>query len=116
FPTKGYPLAMVSVFSEPDQDLLKESHNTVYVCQYRGQHAMKVINVKQIKALVAMVPDFHISADNSTITPPDSYFLVEKPSLQEQEFFGLGDVGEQDDDDDEPEDLDEERPGETDAI
>ncbi|KAL0571300.1 hypothetical protein V5O48_010665 [Marasmius crinis-equi] len=116
FPEQSYPLAMVSVFSEPDQDLLEKSYKTVYLCRYQGQGAMKVIGVKQIKALVGMVPDFRISAEKTTITPPDLYFLVEKPSLQGQEFFGLGDVGEQEDDDDDDDELDAEQPGETDAV
>ncbi|KAK1234064.1 hypothetical protein PQX77_002739 [Marasmius sp. AFHP31] len=116
----GYPLAMVSVFSEPDQDLLKRSHGTVHLCNYEGHAAMMVIGVKEIKALVAMVPDFQISEEDEMVFAPDNrYFLVEKPSIQGQEFCGLGDLalGQEDDDDNgEIDESEEEVPGETDVI
>ncbi|KAK1219476.1 hypothetical protein PQX77_017806 [Marasmius sp. AFHP31] len=114
-----YPLAMVSVFSDPDSDLLKRSHGTVHLCDYGGQAAMIVIGVKQIKALVAMVPDFQISVDDEIVSAPaNRYFLVEKPSIQGQEFCSLGDLslGREDDDDDEMDENEEEVPGETDVI
>ncbi|KAL0565973.1 hypothetical protein V5O48_016040 [Marasmius crinis-equi] len=98
FGDECYPLAMVSIFSNPDQDLLEKSYGTVHMCYYQGQDALQVIGVKKIKALVAMVPDFQISGDK-VIAEDNKFFLVKKPSLQGQEFFGLDDLGEQDDDD-----------------
>lgn len=76
--------ALVSVWSEPDMDLLQESSNTVYSCVYQGQAALQVIDVKRVTSVVAMVPMSPRDGDRSP-----RYFLLEKPGL---EITALGDV------------------------
>lgn len=76
--------ALVSVWSEPDMDLLQESSNTVYSCVYQGQAALQVIDVKRVTSVVAMVPMSPRDGDRSS-----RYFLLEKPGL---EITALGDV------------------------
>jgi hypothetical protein len=76
--------ALVSVWSEPDMDLLRESSNTVYSCVYQGQTDLRVIDVKIITSVVAMVPMTPRDGDRSS-----HFFLLEKPGL---EITGLGDV------------------------
>lgn len=49
-------LAMVSLYSPPDMQLLADSHQTLYACEYRADRSLAVINVKTIKAVVAMPP------------------------------------------------------------
>lgn len=76
--------ALVSVWSEPDLGMLQDSFNTIYSCVYTDQTDMRVIDVKEIVSVVAMVP----------MTPRDGdqcsrFFLVEKPGL---EITYLGDV------------------------
>ncbi len=77
-------LAMVSVFSPPDQDILKQSVYTVCACKYCGHLAdsYEVVDVKQIVSVVAMVP--------LPMTPEEAqhpedhagrFFVVEKPGL-----------------------------------
>ncbi|KAL0062384.1 hypothetical protein AAF712_010730 [Marasmius tenuissimus] len=111
---------MVSLSSEPDQDLLTKSHGTVYLCNYEGQAAMKVIGVKKIKALVAIVSDCQISEEEEIIVAPTNcYFLVEKLSIQGQEFCSLGDMAlgqDNNDDNNEMDESEEEVPGETDMM
>ncbi|KIY48972.1 hypothetical protein FISHEDRAFT_21250, partial [Fistulina hepatica ATCC 64428] len=53
-------LAMVSVYSPPDQELWKLSHETLWCCEYRGQEALKVVPVSLIQSVVGMVPFPHI--------------------------------------------------------
>ncbi|KAJ7462837.1 hypothetical protein FB451DRAFT_961802, partial [Mycena latifolia] len=49
-------LALVSVYSPPDADLLRESFDTVAQCEYFGEENLHVINITQIQAGVGMVP------------------------------------------------------------
>jgi hypothetical protein len=81
---------MMSVFSDPDQDLLEKSYKTVYVCSYRGDNALQVVPIHDIVSLVGMVPDFQFKDDFQAIHIPETrYFLVEKPSLEESHWFGI---------------------------
>ncbi len=79
-------LAVVSVFSSPLPHLFNRSHGTFISCKYLGDESVIVINVKCIKAVVAMVPH----------SPPDVddgekyYYLVERPGL---DITDLGDFG-----------------------
>ncbi len=75
---------LVSVWSGPDTDLLEESSNTVYLCVYRGQVDLRVIDAKAITSVVAMVPMTPREGDRSAW-----FFLLEKPGL---EITALGDV------------------------
>jgi hypothetical protein len=78
----AHSLALVSVFSPPDQELLDISHHTTYVCHYLGPDALKVVDVKAIKALVAMVPDYQVTMDGNIVIPENRFFLVELPFLK----------------------------------
>lgn len=79
-------LAMVSVYSSPDLEMLKESCNTVWACDYQGQAHLVVIEAKTITSVVAMVP--FPAAGRGGVRAAESartvgkYFLVEKPGLE----------------------------------
>jgi len=49
-------LALVSLFSKPDESLLSISMNTLWSCEYQGNDALQFIDVKTIQAVVAMIP------------------------------------------------------------
>ena len=68
--------ALVSMWSEPDQELLERSSQAVYTCTYHGQDDLQVIKVKAISAIVAMVPMRPSEGDCCT-----HFFLIEKPGL-----------------------------------
>lgn len=70
-------VAMVSCYSSPDQTLLEMSYNTLRSCTNLGQGGLLVINVKQITAVIAMVPHQPFGADS-----PQRYFVIEKPGLE----------------------------------
>ena len=76
--------ALVSVWSDPDMDLLRESSEMVYLCRYHGDACLWVIDVKTITSVVAMIPMTPHNADSST-----HFFLLEKPGLEIQQ---LGDI------------------------
>ncbi|KAJ7215250.1 hypothetical protein C8J57DRAFT_985982, partial [Mycena rebaudengoi] len=54
--TKELAVALVSVYSPPDPALLEESFQTVLECEYFGEDALQVIDVKTIRASVGMIP------------------------------------------------------------
>ncbi|TFK76581.1 hypothetical protein BDN72DRAFT_809271 [Pluteus cervinus] len=51
-----HALALVSVYSVPDAELLANSHNTLHVCRYAGHKKLRVIQVEAIESVVAMIP------------------------------------------------------------
>lgn len=71
-------LALVSLFGKPDNSLLERSHGTFFVCAYQGDLCLAVINVTQIKAVVAMPPIPETTGIQSVQT---LHYLVEKPGL-----------------------------------
>jgi len=93
-------LALVSLFSQPDPELLELSCQTVYSCRYEGDAALSVVDVKSIKSVISMVPYFRITPDGEIEQPESEHFLVEKPGLDIAEL-----VGEQDQEDDDDADL-----------
>ncbi|KAG1887411.1 uncharacterized protein F5891DRAFT_967324 [Suillus fuscotomentosus] len=71
-------VAMVSVYSRPDQQLLDLSHGTVWSCTHDGDKNLQLIDVQTITAVVAMIP--HCPTLPSGIME-DRYFMVEKTGL-----------------------------------
>ncbi|KZT25538.1 hypothetical protein NEOLEDRAFT_1156215 [Neolentinus lepideus HHB14362 ss-1] len=71
-------LAMISLYSKPDADLLEESSHTLWSCMPQGDAGLDVINVKDIVSVVATVP-------HSVSFLGDRFrgrvFVVEKPGL-----------------------------------
>ncbi|KJA13937.1 hypothetical protein HYPSUDRAFT_1074591 [Hypholoma sublateritium FD-334 SS-4] len=75
----GHPetLAVVSVYSSPLPGLLNQSHGTFISCKYSGDNNLMVINVKCIKAVVAMIPHSPAGVDDGG----GYFYLVERPGL-----------------------------------
>ncbi|KAG1727848.1 hypothetical protein EDD22DRAFT_830687 [Suillus occidentalis] len=71
-------VAMISVYSRPDQQLLDLSHGTVWSCTHGGNRGLQLIYVNTITAVVAMIP--HRPTLPSGVTE-DRYFMVEKTGL-----------------------------------
>jgi hypothetical protein len=81
FAEEIHNLAVVSVFSPPDQELLNCSFQTVYACHYRGDNILKAIDVKTIESVVSMIPYFRITTEGAIVVPDTEHFLVEKLSM-----------------------------------
>jgi len=90
---------MLSIFSDPDQELLRKSSQTVYECCYRGQEVLKAVEFNSIISVVGMVPCFQVKPDGTIVVPENSYFLVEQPSLEVARFFGLIEDEDEDEED-----------------
>jgi hypothetical protein len=79
-------LALVSEFGPPDNELLAESSNALWVSHYLGNQNLRIIEIKSISTCVAMVP---------FTKPPDGrFFVCEKMGLE------VGSLGEPADDED----------------
>ena len=66
---------MVSLFSKPHSDLLRISHGTLWSCEYHGDSALRFIDVRTIKSVVAMIPHSPMIGGQEA---RDRFFLVEK--------------------------------------
>jgi hypothetical protein len=67
---------MVSIYSPPHVGLLALSYHTLWSCTYQGDASLRVIDVKSISVVVAMVPHQPFTED-----PVPCHFIVEKPGL-----------------------------------
>ncbi|KAI1782309.1 hypothetical protein LXA43DRAFT_957563 [Ganoderma leucocontextum] len=77
------PVALVSVFGPMDAALFEDSFETIELMPYRGDTALKVIDVKSIKAVVGMIPDLVVGddawrGDYKHLHVGQDYFVVEK--------------------------------------
>lgn len=82
-------LAMVSMYSVADPTLLSDSHDTLSVCRHENEHGLRVIDVKNILSLIAMVP-FPLTPGEEADPVikdkyADSFYMIEKPFL---DFIG----------------------------
>ncbi|KAI0070682.1 hypothetical protein K474DRAFT_1713123 [Panus rudis PR-1116 ss-1] len=88
-------VAMVSLFSDYDEALFKESYNTLLVCRYQGDSALQVIDAQQIAAVVAMMPLPLTTEELSQGQEADfacRFYVAEKPGLDVAYMGGMEDV------------------------
>ncbi|KAF9463097.1 hypothetical protein BDZ94DRAFT_637947, partial [Collybia nuda] len=83
-----HSLAVISVFSPPNHDLLHQSFQTVYACHYQGVDALLVIDIKQIESVVSMIPYFKVTPDGELEIPETEHFLMEKIGLDITSLLG----------------------------
>lgn len=90
--TEDEGFAMISLYSEPDPVLACQSFNTVLSCSYFGQDALTVARIKDIHAVIAMVP--HRKAEEGTVAGDlyGKFFVVEKMGLDVMTMAGIAEV------------------------
>ena len=66
------------MYSLPDETLLQVSMKALWSCCYLGDSALKFIDVKTIRSVVAMIPH-RVSIEGRPAE--DRFFLVEKPGF-----------------------------------
>ncbi|KAG2099859.1 uncharacterized protein F5147DRAFT_754682 [Suillus discolor] len=76
-------IAVISVFSAPDADLVQLSNQTVLSCKYLGDEGLCVVDVTSIKSVVAMIP--HRPTLPSGVIE-DRFFVLERPGLDIYQF------------------------------
>jgi hypothetical protein len=78
-----HTLAFVSCYSPPHPGLLEASQGTLWSSTRLG--SVKVVDVKHISAVVAMVPHRPFSGEEEE----ERFFLVEKPGLDSSYIGGI---------------------------
>jgi len=90
--------ALVSLYSKPDGELLRQSFGTLWVAKYLGKGALGIVAVESVHSVVAMVPfmlsECEIGNPETRDKFATSYFVSEKPFL---EFLGTGDIASEED-------------------
>lgn len=76
--------AVISQYSEPNQNLLQDSYNTLWVCSYLGDGNLKVIPTTRIVSVISMQPLPKRPEDG----PEDLWFVVEKSGLDDMDIEG----------------------------
>jgi hypothetical protein len=56
FSTPSQAFAMIKTYSNPDPDLLSQSHNALWVSRHLGTHGLRIVDAKSIGSVIAMVP------------------------------------------------------------
>lgn len=73
--------AVVSIYSCPDQTILKESSQTLWVCLYTGTTNLHLVPAKSIISLVSMQPLIPLPDE-----VPGRWFVVEKSGLDDADL------------------------------
>lgn len=76
--------ALVSVYSRPVQELLDQSSNTLWACQYTGDEDLRVVELSRIVACVSMQPLPPLPNN-----PPGLWFVLEKSGLEDFQLTGF---------------------------
>ena len=72
--------ALVSLFTRPDDKLLKLSYGTLLSCTYQGERSLRVIPVTSIASVVGMLPHPKTTPAGH-VHPTLSFFVAEKLGL-----------------------------------
>jgi hypothetical protein len=85
-------LALVSLFSTPDEALHQHTYGVLTVCKYQGERSLVVIEIESISAVVGMVP-FCKQVEGSD----PMYFLAERLGLDvyDPNIIGGEDAGDE---------------------
>ncbi|KDQ57311.1 hypothetical protein JAAARDRAFT_178964 [Jaapia argillacea MUCL 33604] len=75
-------LAVLSLFSRPDENVLQSSYNTVWLCKYQGDTALVVIEVTSILSVVGMVAQKQMLEYGVEGPCAVDYFVVEQSGLE----------------------------------
>ncbi|KAK0430284.1 hypothetical protein EV421DRAFT_1744226 [Armillaria borealis] len=72
------PVTMVSLFDDPDPDLLASLYKTYWTAKKLGDTGLHVVNVKCIHSVVMLAPNEHYEGG----VEAGYWYLMEKPGLK----------------------------------
>jgi Transposase family tnp2 len=83
FGDSRYPLAMIDLFSEPEEDILSDSSGTVYLC---NEHScVAVVSIAAIHSIVSMFPDTQVDPSGD-ISLTGKFSLMRHPYTEVAKF------------------------------
>lgn len=74
--------ALISIYGPPDADLLEQSHQTLWACEYRPDN-FRIIDISTILSVISMQPLPKCAGEVR-----DLWFLVEKSGLEDSSLTG----------------------------
>lgn len=77
------PYALVSMYSQPNEELLRESSNTLWACTYNGGD-LRVVDLSSIVACISMQPLPPLPTDSNKL-----WFVVEKSGMDDGQLTGF---------------------------
>lgn len=77
------PRALVSVYSRPIQELLEESFNELWACDYKGTDNLQVIETSCILSVVSLQPLPPLPGE-----PDNRWFVTQKSGLDDVQLTG----------------------------
>jgi hypothetical protein len=86
---------MVSVYSDPDAELLQASYGAAWSCMYNGLSALKMVDVKCVQSVVAVIPFPHVCPPTNAAVSDmcaGPYYIVEKMGLEVRQLGGIDDI------------------------
>ncbi len=83
------PLAMAAFYGAPDECLYERSSKTYVSVPHLRDTGIRVIDIKKIESVVAMVPDHSYGLTHQDGTQDDRWFLMEKPGLKMSSMVGM---------------------------
>jgi hypothetical protein len=95
-------VVLLSLFSQAEPNVLRDSKSTVHLCSYEGDNGLVVVKAQQILSVVAMVPDWN---NKNPETEEHQFFVVEQPGIKsgtinpQENLEDSEDEGDEDEDD-----------------
>ena len=77
-----YHLAVVSQYGDRHAQLWEESYHTYWTAAYLGNENLRVIQIKEIQAVVMMAPDTRYGISIQDGTQHRRWYLMERPGLK----------------------------------
>jgi hypothetical protein len=74
--------ALISIYGPPDVDLLEQSFQTLWACEYRPDH-FRIIDISTILSVISMQPLPKCAGEVR-----DLWFVVEKSGLDDSSLTG----------------------------
>ena len=87
-----HPVALLSLYGPPHQQLLEASSGTYWTAQHLHDSDIRVVDVKAINAVVMMAPDPRYPECFQDGTQTDRWYLMEKPGLKLSQMMGIEEV------------------------
>lgn len=75
------PVALISLYSDPDPGILEISSDTLVVCRYHGDASLVLVEAQSIKSTIAMVPFMEKAEGGRPRRHDGRFYVVEKPGL-----------------------------------
>lgn len=75
------PVALISLYSTPDPDILETTSDILLVCRYQGDASLVLVEATAIKSLIAMVPFLEKAEGGRPRRHKGRFYLGEMPGL-----------------------------------